>query len=264
MKKTNIGIIGAGNMGSAIALGLTKIFEENQISLFDTDQKKLELLNSKKNFSQSKTIGELSKSCEIIIIAVKPHIVSKILTEIILKNQIIISIAAGVTIQSIESILGNDAKIIRVMPNTPALINQGMSVLSVNQNIVDNDVEIAKEIFSSIGKVEVLPENLMDAVTGLSGSGPAYLFTFLQAMIDGAVNQGIPRDKATLLAAQTIIGSTELVLQTGENPISLRGKVTSPGGTTIAAVHKLERAGFSGIVMDAIKEATEKSKELGK
>jgi len=178
-------------------------------------------------------------------------------------DTIIVSIAAGVTIAAMEQAAGGDKKLIRVMPNTPSVAGEGMSVLSPNKNIDAKALDIVENIFSQIGKVLVLSEELMDSVTGLSGSGPAYVFTFIQALTDGGVKMGIPRDKSLVLAAQTVLGSAKLVLETGEDPISLRGKVTSPGGTTIEGVHILEKKGFSGIVIDAVEAGTLKSRKLG-
>jgi pyrroline-5-carboxylate reductase len=176
---------------------------------------------------------------------------------------VIISIAAGVTIGSIEAITGDKTKVIRTMPNTPAMVGEGMTVLSQNKHVDGVELATAEQIFSLLGKTAVMPEKLLNAVTAISGSGPAYGFTLIQAMADGGVKLGIPRDKAVLLAAQTLKGAAAMVLESGEDPISLRGKVTSPGGTTIAAVHVLERAGFSGIMIDAIEEASRVSEKLG-
>ena len=265
LKDKKIGCIGIGNMGSAITAGLVDKILIDNINIIDTDKQKLDELSKKYKIKSSKTIEALVNDSDIIIIAVKPNIVAEIVEQIgqDIKNKIIVSIAAGISISTIENKIGSNKKIIRAMPNTPALINEGITVLAPNKNIDDGTLKTVKEIFSQIGKVHVLPENLMDAVTGLSGSGPAYVFTFIQAMADGGVKMGIPRDIALDLAVQTVIGSAKMIQTGSESPFDLRGKVTSPAGTTIEAVHVLEKGGFSGLVMDAIESATNKSKIMG-
>lgn len=260
-----IGCIGVGNMGSAIISGLSNNLNKENILAFDIDRQKLEYVKKNYGIEIAFNLKDLADKSNIIIIGVKPDIVSSIIEEI--KNnilhKIIVSIAAGVTIGSIEEILRLPHKIVRVMPNTPALVGKGMSVISPNEHVDEESLNIVLEIFSYLGKVMVLSEKIMDAVTALSGCGPAYGFTLIQAMTDGGVKMGIPRDKALILAAQTIFGAAGMVLESGEEPIVLRGRVTSPGGSTIEAVHILERSAFSGIVIDAIEAAKIKSEELG-
>jgi pyrroline-5-carboxylate reductase len=258
-----IGCIGLGNMGGAILAGLSKGTPKENILGFDKDSAKCSSLSSKIEIAQN--IISLVKNADVIILAVKPDIVPAVLSEIkdSCADKLIISIAAGVTIGSIESVLGAKAKIIRAMPNTPAMVSEGMTVLAPNKNADGADTSRAEEIFEAVGKTLIMPEKYLNAVTALSGSGPAYIFSMIQAMTDAGVKLGIPRDKALLLSAQTVRGSAEMVLSSGEDPISLRGKVTSPGGTTIAAVHIMERAGFNGIMMDAIDEANNVAVRLG-
>ncbi|MCP4133430.1 MAG: pyrroline-5-carboxylate reductase [bacterium] len=265
LKSKTIGCIGMGNMGTAIISGLSAKMPAENLIIHDIDPNKLDSLSAKYGVVTAESDRSLVTESNIVIIAVKPAVVSSVLMQVkdLVADSIIVSVAAGITIDSIEKVIGSSTRVIRVMPNTPALIDEGMSVLSSNKNIDDKSLSIVEEIFSEIGKVLVLPESMMDAVTGLSGSGPAYAFTFIQAMTDGGVKMGIPRDKAIILAAQTLLGSARLVLDSVEDPIALRGKVTSPGGTTIDGVHILEKAGFSGIVMDAVEAATLKSKKLG-
>ncbi len=266
LDKKIIGCVGAGNMGTAILTRLSQTLNKDNIVCFDIDKAKLDSLKKDIGIRTAKTVKELSNECDIIILAVKPDIIAAVAKEIdaSIKDKIIISIAAGVSINSIKENLKSSHKIIRVMPNTPALIGEGMSVLSPDADVDDESLETAKEIFKSVGMVEVLPEKLMDAVTALSGCGPAYGFTLIQAMTDGGVKMGIPRDKALTLAAQTIAGAAKMIINNKEEPIILRGRVTSPGGSTIEAVHVLEKTGFSGIVMDAIDAARTKSEKLGK
>ncbi|PKL37964.1 MAG: pyrroline-5-carboxylate reductase [Spirochaetae bacterium HGW-Spirochaetae-1] len=260
-----IGCIGAGNMGGAILAGLAGTIDTADLLVFDTDDDKSRTLAGTYSITMESSAAQLAKKCHIIILAVKPGIIPEVLRSIKPEtdSKIIVSIAAGVTIDSMEKIMGQDAAIVRAMPNTPALVKEAMTVLSPNSRVKTSELETVKTIFEQIGKVLVLPEHLMDAVTGISGSGPAYVFTFIQAMADGAVKMGIPRNEALLLAAQTVYGSAAMLVSQGENPIALRDKVTSPGGTTIEAVHILEEKGFSGTVMSAIEAATKKSQKLG-
>ncbi len=261
-----IGFIGAGNMGSAVIFRLAGQNAEN-INVYDIDTNKIKNLQKSINIKPVASVADIIKTSEIIFIAVKPDNTQDVLDQIkgcqiSFDEKIFVSIAAGIKISTIEKSLGNNARVIRVMPNTPALHGEGMSVLSPNSNISDETLESVKEIFSLTGQITVLPEKLMDAATGVSGSGPAYVFTFIQALTDGGVKMGLPRKEAQLLAAQTVMGAAKMVLE-GKEPIELRGKVTSPGGTTIDAVHVLEKSGFSGIVMDAVQAAALKSKALG-
>jgi pyrroline-5-carboxylate reductase len=258
-----IGCAGLGNMGGAIIGGLAKEFPKERLFGYDKAHDKAAGISH--HITLCAGISELVSRSDILIIAVKPDVVASLLSEIkdIIDGTLVISIAAGTSISSIEAVLGAAAKIIRVMPNTPALVGEGMAVLAPNGSCDGVDLAHAEEIFSLLGKTLILPEKHFDAVTALSGSGPAYAFTFIQAMADAGVKLGIPRDKAQLLAAQTLRGSAEMVMSSNDDPISLRGKVCSPGGTTIAAVHVLERAGFSGIIMDAVEEAAAVSARLG-
>ncbi len=265
LRDIRIGCIGTGNMGNAVITGLAKNVKKENITCFDIDKSKLELLKSTTGIHSANSAIELVEKSDVIVIAVKPDIVKSILLEIKknARNKIIISIAAGISTGFIREILGSGQNIIRVMPNTPALIGEGMSVISPGNDTDDVSLKIAEEIFSYLGRVLTLQEKYMDAVTAVSGSGPAYAFTFIQAIIDGGVKTGLPRGEATLLAAQTVLGAAKMVLESQVDPISLRGKVTSPGGTTIDAIHILERSGFSGIIMDAVEAAKIKSEKLG-
>lgn len=252
-------------MGGAIIKGLSQETGLKKIIAFDADQECLERAARGKNIETAPSAEEAARKSDIIILGVKPPVVTSLLKELnsSLQDQIVISIAAGVTLQTMKEVTPGTVKLIRAMPNTPALVQQGMTVLSPDTSCSDEDIAMAEEIFSATGRVLVMAESLMDAVTGVSGSGPAYVFTFIQAMADGAVKMGIPRQQALELAAQTVKGAAELVIQGGKNPLALRDMVTSPGGTTIDAVHVLEKSGFSGIVMDAIEKAANKSKMLG-
>ena len=263
-----IAIIGLGNMGYAIATGLAKNFH-GEITGFDSHPAAVE--NFKTISSSSCTITsassekEAAEKCGIIIYALKPDVILNILRETgdLLKNKLIISIAAGITLDSITKALPEGTSAIRVMPNTPALISEGMSVLCKNSFVTEKQMISAENIFKAVGKTLILPEKHIDAVTAISGCGPAYVFTFIQALADAGVALGLSRKDASLLACQTLKGSSEMTMLSGEEPISLRNKVTSPGGSTIDAVHVLERSAFSGIVIDAVLKACDKSKKLG-
>ncbi|HOK01484.1 MAG TPA: pyrroline-5-carboxylate reductase [Spirochaetota bacterium] len=258
-----IGIIGAGNMGGAIARGLSKSLKSENIIICEKNNETALMLSSELKIRQKADIKGLSEESDVVIIAVKPAIVEEVLQSLKDYSKIIISVAAGVTIHKIEEIVGNK-KIIRAMPNTPAISGCAMTVLSLSNSITDEESQIALSLFESLGRVIILDEKYMNAVTAISGSGPAYVFTFIQAIADAGVKLGLTRNDSLLLAGQTIFGSAKMFLDKMENPIKLRDNVTSPGGTTIAAVHTLERSGFSGVVMDAIEEAFKRAKELEK
>jgi pyrroline-5-carboxylate reductase len=265
LKDIKIGCIGTGNMGNALISRLAGNVKKENITCFDIDKSKLKLIKSSTGVQISGSLRDLAKKCNVIIIAVKPDAVKPVLIDIKndLSGKLIISIAAGISTGYINEILGSGKNIIRVMPNTPALIGEGMSVISAGLDTDMKSLKIAEEIFSYLGQVLTMQEKYMDAVTAVSGSGPAYVFTLIQAMIDGGVKTGLPRSEAALLASQTVLGAAKMVLESQADPISLRGKVTSPGGTTIDAVHILEKSGFSGIIMDAIEAAKIKSEKLG-
>jgi pyrroline-5-carboxylate reductase len=258
-----IGIIGAGNMGGAIARGLSKTLKSENIIICEKNNETALMLSSELKIRQKADIKGLSEESDVVIIAVKPAIVEEVLQSLKDYSKIIISVAAGVTIHKIEEIVGNK-KIIRAMPNTPAISGCAMTVLSLSNSVTEEESQIALSLFESLGRVIILDEKYMNAVTAISGSGPAYVFTFIQAIADAGVKLGLTRNDSLLLAGQTIFGSAKMFLDKMENPIKLRDNVTSPGGTTIAAVHTLERSGFSGVVMDAIEEAFKRAKELEK
>lgn len=265
LNKSIIGCIGTGNMGTAIISNLSKNMNAANLICFDIESIKIEDLKTRFGINSAASVKDMAKKSDIIIIAVKPDTISSVLKDLKehVKEKTIISIAAGITIESIKKALKEPKSVIRVMPNTPALIGHGMSVISSDIDTDEKEIQKAEQIFSFMGRILVLPEKLMDAVTAVSGCGPAYGFTLIQAMTDGGVKQGIPRNKALVLSAQTIMGAAQMVLKNEEDPITLRGKVTSPGGSTIEAVHVLEKAGFSGIIMDAIEAAKNKTTELG-
>lgn len=264
-----IGIIGCGNMGSAIINGIinTNFIKANEVYVCDKNIDKVLELKNELGINVINNPIDLAKQIDILILAVKPNASKKILEEIevaLNKNQIFVSIMAGITINTIEKYIGEDKKIIRIMPNTPALVQEGMSAISVNKNVLKEDSNIVLELFNKLGKAEIVEEKLMDIVTGISGSSPAYVFMMIEAMADAAVKGGMPRDKAYIFVSQAILGSAKMVLDTKLHPGVLKDMVTSPGGTTIEAVESLEKTGFRNSLIKAVNKATDRSKELGK
>lgn len=264
----SIGFVGGGRMAEALILGIIKagIVDTAALHVAEPDQKRREFLAATGVHVYPKA-SEMVAQCTTIILAVKPQVMGSVLSELkqhVHTGHLLISIAAGISIQFIESgLAGCGCRIIRVMPNTPALVQEAASALSAGKNVSDADMLCARNIFDAVGKTVVLGENYMDAVTGLSGSGPAYVFLFIEALIDAGVKVGLARADAEVLALQTVLGSVKLAMATKEHPAQLRAMVTSPGGTTIAGLHKMQSAGFTGIIMDAVEAATLRSKELG-
>ena len=264
-----IGFIGAGNMAKAMIGGIVKssLVDANKVTASDLNENALE--NAKKEYGINVTTDskEVVKNSDIVVVAVKPNVYDIVLEgvkDLISDEKIIVTIAAGKTIESIENVIGKDKKVIRTMPNTPALVNEGMSAICKNKNITDEELNIVKNIFNSFGKAEVVNEYLIDSVIGASGSAPAYVFMFIEAMADAAVLAGMPRNQAYTFAAQAVMGSAKMVLETGKHPGELKDMVCSPGGTTIEAVKTLEEEGFRSAVIKAIGDCIEKSKEMSK
>lgn len=267
MKK--IGFIGAGNMGGAILGGILNsgIIDSDHIIASAKSDKTLEKLKNKYNVNVTKDSRKVVGFSDFIIVGVKPNIYDEILEEIkdlIDDKKIIITIAAGKTIESVEHIIGNDKKIVRTMPNTPALVGEGMTSLSPNKNISEEELSFVKTLFDSFGKSEVVNEDLIHAVIGASGSAPAYAFMFIEAIADGAVRAGMPRNKAYKFAAQGVLGAAKMVLDTDKHPGELKDMVCSPGGTTIEAVRVLEEEKFRGAVLKAMDSCINKSIEMSK
>jgi pyrroline-5-carboxylate reductase len=209
---------------------------------------------------------EAVKSADVVVLAVKPQSLPVVLEEIgsDLAGRLTVSIVAGAPIRSIQRQAPSADKIIRAMPNQPAVVREGMTALSAGTNLADVDIQAVRVIFEAVGRTVVIEERLMDAVTGLSGSGPAYVFLAIEALADGGVNMGLSRKTAELLAAQTVLGAARMVLESGEHPARLKDRVASPGGTTIAGLHALEQGGFRATLMGAVDAATRRSQELGR
>lgn len=267
--KFTVGFLGAGKMATALAKGFlnANLARANQLFAADPIEGAREHFDFETGGAKTfKSNLEVAKLTSVLILATKPDQVSAALAEIrgaFAEKHLLVSIAAGVTIAKLESGLPIGARVIRVMPNTPALVGAGASAFALGKNATASDGEITKKLLSAVGVAFQVKENLLDAVTGLSGSGPAYVYQFIEALSDGGVAAGLPRDIATKLAAQTVLGAAKMVLETGQHPGALKDQVTSPGGTTIEGLHELEKGKLRGVVMSAVRAATEKSKKLG-
>ncbi|MCI5897939.1 MAG: pyrroline-5-carboxylate reductase [Firmicutes bacterium] len=264
-----IGFIGVGNMGSAILKGYLAANPgcETNIKAFDADSKKTEALAEEFGITAVSSVKDAVSGADLVLLAVKPNCMEAVLPEAAEsreKNCLVVSIAAGISLAYLERFLGSDAKLIRVMPNTPALVGESMSALCGNRNVTDEDFACAKAVFDAVGRTEEVQESLIDSVIGVSGSSPAYVYMFIEALADGAVAEGMARDKAYVFAAQAVLGSAKMVLETGLHPGALKDAVCSPGGTTIESVCALEESGFRASVMQAVRAAAEKSREMGK
>lgn len=264
-----IGFIGGGNMASAIIggiIGSGLCTPEQMIASAKTSST---LGRLKKDFSIITTLDnrDVAEKSNIIFLAVKPHLYETVITEIkdiVTEDKLIIAIAAGQTLSNVEDMFGRPVKIVRAMPNTPALVMEAMSALAFNHYVSDTDIEATISIFESFGKAEIVKESLMNAVVGVSGSSPAYVYLFIEAMADAAVADGMPRAQAYTFAAQSVYGAAKMVLETGKHPGELKDAVCSPGGTTIAAVAKLEEKGLRDAVISAQRTCAAKSKDMTK
>ncbi|MBR7155390.1 MAG: pyrroline-5-carboxylate reductase [Lentisphaeria bacterium] len=259
--------LGAGKMATAIAGGLVKsgLLNAANMCAFDVNAAAAAAFAAATGIAaKSSGANTLAAQSETILIAVKPQMIAPALNPVRaeLQGKLLLSIAAGITLETLTALTGND-RIVRIMPNTPALVGAGAAAIAPGAGASDEDVELTMKIFSATGCVVKLKESEIDAVTALSGSGPAYVFEFIQAMADGGVAEGLPRDVALQLAAQTVLGAAKMVLETGEHPTSLKDKVTSPAGTTSRALELLAERGFAGSVMQAVRAAAKRSRELG-
>jgi pyrroline-5-carboxylate reductase len=263
-----VGFLGAGKMATALAKGLIRAGLVNAQSVFASDPVETSRTQfgtdtgAKAGFSNADVV----KSATVVFLAVKPNHVQDVLAEVkplFTEQHLLISIAAGVPIVRMEAALTADARIVRVMPNTPALVGESASAFALGEAARPEDAALVQKLLSSVGVAYEVKEPLLDAVTGLSGSGPAYAFVLIEALSDGGVAAGLPRDVATKLAAQTLLGSAKMVLETGLHTGTLKDMVTSPGGTTIEGLQELERGGVRAALMNAVRAAAEKSRRLG-
>ncbi len=260
-----IGFIGAGNMGGAIIAGIVKKDTKAEILVYDKNPEQAERLKNQFGVGCEATSIELAKNSDIIFLAVKPNVVSEVIDEIkeeVGDNTLIVSIVAGKSVEVIEKAFARPIKLIRVMPNTPALVGEGMSALCHNKNVDCEELAKVTDIFAGLGRVEIVLESMMDAVTAASGSSPAYVFMLIEAMADAAVLGGLPRSQAYTFSAQAVLGAAKMVLETEKHPGELKDMVCSPAGTTIEAVKILEEAGFRSAIIDAMAACIEKSKNI--
>jgi len=261
-----IAFVGAGRMATAIAGGLVQsgVLREN-VKAYDISEAAAQRFTQTTGVEVLFDLGKAVADADVVVIAVKPQSMDEALPAIsqYLGDKLLISIAAGVTIDKLQS-LSKCKKVVRVMPNTPALVGEGVSAYAGSKGVSDGDIEVTELILGATGAFCAVSEKQLDAVTGLSGSGPAYVFSFIQALADGGVHAGLARDTALQLAAQTVLGAAKMVVETGEHPAVLCDQVTSPGGTTAEGLSALENRAFKGTVSAAVMAATKRSIELGK
>jgi pyrroline-5-carboxylate reductase len=262
-----LGIIGVGKIGSALLKRFisSNVVNEKDIIIYDINKNRLNERSKEFNVVIAKDNISLVKSSRYILIAVIPQVIDTVLQEIgpiISEKQTVISIAAGVSLNHIRKFINKPLGLIRIMTNTPALIGAGATAISHNKNISDEELNYVKNLFQAVGIVQELEEKHLDAVTGLSGSGPAYIFIIIEALADGGVKMGLPRDISLKLAAQTVLGSAKLLLETEKHPGELKDMVATPGGTTITAIHEIESAKLRATLIRAVEAATIKSRYL--
>lgn len=266
--KLTIGFIGAGRMATALAQGLISsgFVSAERVVATDVVPAALDVFAEQTAARVVESTSTVISESDVIFLAVKPQQMTQVLdglSTLLEDRHLIISIAAGLPLSVYESALGSNRRIVRVMPNTPCLVSTCAAGFSTGGSATDGDAELVEAMLATVGVAVQVDEKLLDAVTGLSGSGPAYVYQIIEAMSDGGVRVGLPRDMATKLAAQTVLGAARMVLETGQHPGALKDAVTSPGGTTIAGIHALEAGGLRGTLIDAIQAATERSQELG-
>jgi len=269
IKGKKVGFLGAGNMAEALIKGLLKTGIVPPESVFATDVR-LERLEKLGKLYGIHTLSDnplLVKRVDVVILAVKPQIIAPVLREVapaVTPKKLVISLAAGVPASTLRALLPKGVRLIRTMPNTPALVLEGATAIARADGLEAGDLKTAQEIFEAVGKVVVLEEELLDAVTGLSGSGPAYIALVIEALADGGVKMGLDRVTAMTLAAQTVLGSAKLLIETGAHPGQLKDMVTSPGGTAIAGIAALEEGGVRRTLINAVERAALRSRELGR
>ncbi len=265
----SIGFLGAGKMATALAKGWLHAGLTNAAQISASDP----LVAARTTFA-TETGGHVSEKnrdivqrSDLIVLAVKPQNMPALLADIkaaVQAKHLVVSIAAGITLQQLAAGLGSDRRLVRVMPNTPCLVGASASAFAAAPTATGEDLQLVHRLLSSVGKALSVPEKLLDAVTGLSGSGPAYVAVIIEALTDGGVRMGLPREVALILAAQTVLGTAKMLLESGLHPGALKDMVASPAGTTIAGLHALERGGLRAALMDAVEAATTRSVELGK
>jgi pyrroline-5-carboxylate reductase len=269
MLNAKVGVIGAGKIGAAIARGVIRagLVRKEHVIASDVSSALTHAIGAELGIETTSDNGALCDFADIVILAVKPQIVDGVAREIAKKigsAKLLVSVAAGVPLSRIETHLAPGARVVRVMPNLPCVVGAGAAGYAAGAHASATDLEYVGSILNSFGVAMPVEEKYLDAVTGLSGSGPAYVFLFIEALADGGVQAGLARDVALKLAMQTVYGAARMALESSKHPGELKDEVASPGGTTIAGIYALEQRGFRGTVMDAVVKATERSKELGK
>jgi pyrroline-5-carboxylate reductase len=263
-----IGFLGTGNMAEALIKGLigSGVVEASQVYGSDPRPERCAEMRERYGIHATTHNEDVVRHAEIVVLSVKPQILPKVLDEVaphLKPHALIISIAAGTPIAAIERRLSGPVRVVRTMPNTPALVGAGATAIAAGTHAQDDDVEATRRIFDAVGKTVVIDESQLDAVTGLSGSGPAYVFLIIEALSDAGVKMGLSRYNSLMLAAQTVLGSAKLLIETNEHPGRLKDMVTSPGGTAIAGLHTLEAGGLRTTLINAVEAATNRSRELG-
>lgn len=262
-----LGFLGSGKMATALARGVVAsgVFDAGNVFVSDVHAPSVEKLAAALGAKAVATNAKLADQSDIIVLCVKPGDALSAVKEIHshLAGKLVVSIVAGMSARALEEAAGPLARVIRVMPNTPALVSAGAAAYSLGTAATEEDASVVEKILGAVGLAVRVKESLLDAVTGLSGSGPAYVFMMIEALADGGVLMGLPRDLALKLATQTVLGSATLVRETGEHPAVLRDQVASPGGTTIAAIEALEEGGLRAALISAVRAATERSRQLG-
>lgn len=268
LQDKRIAFIGAGNMGEALIKGLLQAGQVRPEQVIATDIRtdRLDVIHKMYRIETLTNNEEAATKAQILLLAVKPQVMDEVLTGLrgaVTEDHLLLSVAAGIRTAFIEARFSHPTRVVRIMPNTPALILAGASAITPGRHATEEDLKSTQEVFEAVGRVVQVEEKLMDAVTGLSGSGPAYIFVLIEALADAGVQMGLTREVATLLAAQTAFGAARMVLESGEHPAKLKDMVSSPAGTTVAGLHVLEQAGFRGLLMEAVEAATRRSMELG-
>ena len=263
-----VAFLGAGNMAGALIKGLlaSGVLAPEQVICTDVRKARLEELKQKHGVRVMTSNEEAARAADVVVLATKPQVFDRLLPEVrsgVKPDALVVSIAAGIPIAAIEGFLPAGTRVVRTMPNTPAIVDAGATAIAAGTHANDDDVALARALFDSVGVTVVLDEYLLDAVTGLSGSGPAYIFLIIEALADAGVKVGLHRESAQLLAAQTLFGSAKLLLETGEHPGKLKDMVTSPGGTAIAGLSSLEAGGLRTTLINAVETATARAKQLG-
>ncbi len=269
VKQLRFAFLGGGNMAEALLKGVLRGLNVPAVQVMATDvlPERCTYLEQTYGIATSDDNRHAVEGHDVIILALKPQTLPSVLATVadaVTQDKLVISIAAGITLETLQQALGAEKRIVRVMPNTPALVLAGAAGISPGAAATADDVALVEQIFNAVGLAMVVSDDLMDAVTGLSGSGPAFVFAFIEALSDGGVLMGLSRPVATNLAAQTVLGAAQMVLETGKHPGELKDMVTSPAGTTIAGMQALENGGLRGLMMEVVRRATERSEALGR